>query len=802
GNPGGISDNFVRTIYQDREGTLWVGTNKGGLNRFKPKAGSFKHYLHNPENSNSICNNRVWDICEDRKGNLLIGTEKGLSLFNPREEHFVLFKNRPGNPTSLDNNKVRVLHVTPGGVIWVGTQTGVNRYNDREKNFTRYPLSNEKNGPAVIISALFSDRPGKLWIGTVFNGLIILNPGNGEIKRHNVSQGTYGISSNNIRCITKDHSGTLWIGTRGDGVNKVNLLARKNTYLTVGTSAHNGIAGIEEDRDGHLWIGTSEDGIVSYDPAKRKLSRYRHIPGNSDSLSKNNIRSLYIHPGKKETLWIGTDGGGLNKLSLANKERFKRFKHNPANPDSLINNSVYSISGDNSGSLWLGTYGGLDKFDPREETFTHFKHSSINASGLSDNLVYATCTDREGLLWIGTRDGGLNRWDKKNGRFVYYQHRHNEPESLGNNRINAIYEDPDQNKRILWLATHGGLDKFDLEKSTFTHYKEIHGLSDDIVYGILPDATGSLWLSTYKGLSRFNPRTGTFKNYDASDGFLNSEFNQNAFCKSKTGKFYFGGSRGIDIFAPENIKENPFLPKTVIADIRILGKRVDNRRLTKKNTRHTVLALSYKEYSFTIQFAALHYAAPHKNKYTYILEGFEENWSYTDARKPFSTYTNLNPGKYLFKVKSSNSDGVWDEKGKAIEIIIKPPLWATWWFRCIVLFLFVMVIYGLHRIRTRALKKQKEKLRALVTSRTAQLESKTTELQLALDKVKTLKGLLPICAGCKKIRGDTGYWEQIEVYIEKHSDADFSHSLCPDCAQELYPGMFDKKSGEKKESKE
>ncbi|MCP4147577.1 MAG: hypothetical protein GY757_07490, partial [bacterium] len=163
GNPGGISDNFVRTIYQDREGTLWVGTNKGGLNRFKPKTGSFKHYLHNPENSNSICDNRIWDICEDRKGNLLIGTENGLSLFNPREEHFVLFKNRPCNPTSLDNNKVRVLHVTPGGMIWVGTQTGVNRYNDREKHFTRYPLSNEKNGPAVIISALFSDRPGKLW---------------------------------------------------------------------------------------------------------------------------------------------------------------------------------------------------------------------------------------------------------------------------------------------------------------------------------------------------------------------------------------------------------------------------------------------------------------------------------------------------------------------------------------------------------------------------------------------------------------------------------------------------------------
>jgi len=362
--------------------------------------------------------------------------------------------------------------------------------------------------------------------------------------------------------------------------------------------------------------------------------------------------------------------------------------HDPDDPRSLSNNDVRAVYEDSTGTLWVGTYGGgLSQFDRETGTFTHYQHHPDAPDSLSHNNIEVIYADAAGMLWLGTYGGGLNWFEKATGTFTRYQHDPDDPRSLSGNDIRAIYED---SSGVLWVGTTVGLSRFDPASDTFTNYREKDGLPNDSIQAILEDedpAGGggrNLWLSTNGGLSRFNPQTEVFTNYDARDGLQSDQFNFRSACKSRSGEFFFGGPNGLNVFYPNQITDNPYIPTVILTDFQIFNAPVPIRDEDSPLQQHINetdhMTLSYTHSVFSFAFAALNYRFPEKNQYAYIMEGFENTWNYVDSTRRFATYTNLDPGDYTFRVKASNNDEVWNKEGKSVNITIMPPWWETWWF--------------------------------------------------------------------------------------------------------------------------
>jgi signal transduction histidine kinase/ligand-binding sensor domain-containing protein/DNA-binding response OmpR family regulator len=481
--------------------------------------------------------------------------------------------------------------------------------------------------------------------------------------------------------IYEDRSGALWIGTRGGG--GLNLFDRQSKSFTryrndpksVNSLSNNSVRPIHEDRSGALWIGT-ENGLNLFDRQSQSFTRYQNDPQNPSSLSTNHISS--ICEDRFGALWIGT-GNGLN-LFDRRSQSFTRYKTDPQNPRSLSNNFVWFIYGDRSGAMWIGTNDGLNLFDHQSRSFTRYRRDPQDSNSLSNNNVTSIYEDRSGALWIGTRGGGLNLFNRTSKSFTRYQNDTRNPNSLSSNLIGPIYED---HAGAVWIGTFDGLNLFDRASGVFKHFREKDGLPNNVVYGILEDGSGRLWLSTNKGISQFNPRTGEFRNYDASDGLTGNEFNVGAYCKTQDGMMYFGSVNGVTAFHPDSIRDNPYVPPVVITDLLLFNKPVEVGAdyegfvLPQSVTTADEVVLSYRETVFALEFSALCFVSPGKHKYAYRLEGFDKGWMATDARKRFATYTNLDAGTYVFRVKGSNHDGFWNEEGRSLRIIITPPWWKS-----------------------------------------------------------------------------------------------------------------------------
>jgi signal transduction histidine kinase/sugar lactone lactonase YvrE len=397
--------------------------------------------------------------------------------------------------------------------------------------------------------------------------------------------------------------------------------------------------------------------------------------------------------------------------------------------------------------LWIGTSEGLNKFDRKQESFTCYQNQVDNPHSLSYNYVISIFEDSGGSLWVGTFDGGLNKFDRKQEKFTRYQNRPDNPHSLSNNWVFSIFEDPGGS---LWIGTAGGLNKLDRKEETFTHFMEKHGLPHDTICGILGDTEGNLWLSTLKGISKFNPKTGTFTNYDEKDGLQSNVFNAGAFHQGKSGRMYFGGVNGFNEFYPASISDNTISP-VVITDFLLFNKPVKVAKKTskdgqlKKSTEFELpqhinftreITLDYMEFIFALEFSALNYRRPEKNQFAYRLEGYDNDWVFTDYKHRRATYTKVPPGEYIFRVKASNADGVWNHRGTSIKITILPPFWKTRWFQSMVLLVILATIYGLYRLRIRNMKVQQIKLEQKVLERTGELNEANKKLQ-ELDRMKT-----------------------------------------------------------------
>ena len=408
-------------------------------------------------------------------------------------------------------------------------------------------------------------------------------------------------------------------------------------------------------------------------------------------------------------LWIGTWGKGLYKFDrkIGKSVHYMPDVNNPASLNCPIIRSIFEDSRQN---IWIGTYGGgVNLYDRKNDDFISIDEISqvdtFSQFFELNKLVYKIYEDSQENIWIGT-GSGLFLYDRDNRNVKTWKHNPGDTTTISGLHVQILYED---SKGNLWVGTWGGLNLFNQKNGTFTRYKIKDGLPSNSISDILEDDHGNLWISTDDGLSKFNPINKTFKNYNVNDGLQGNLFNQNACAKLKTGEFFFGGVNGFTLFHPDSIKDIQHIPPVVITDFQIFNKTVKtggkNSPLKRSISLTNELILPYYQHSISFEFAVLDYTNPRNNQYKYKLEGFHKDWIETTADHRVATFTNLEPGKYVFRVIGANNKGVWNYKGASIKITITPPLWQTLWFRIIIVLFAAECIYAIHRYR---LKRQLE----------------------------------------------------------------------------------------------
>jgi signal transduction histidine kinase/ligand-binding sensor domain-containing protein/CheY-like chemotaxis protein len=757
-----ISDNFITSLFEDSRGYLWVGTLNGGLNLFERETETFHHIRYRSIISKTINTDEVKSVVEDSKGNIWVGTRgegvfklsfKNKNSFDIIYEQYISQSDRHG---SLSNNIVSTLFFDSNGVLWVSTLAGLDKFNAENKSFTHYEIQTRNpKAPAnyfdKTIYSMHESRNGNLWLGTL-SGLVKFDrqTGNYKLYPHHYDVFRYGWGS--VMQIVEDESENLWLATPGELMRfnpKSNSYhSFKNDYYDQSTISYNSISSLYIDRTGILWVGTSGMGINLYDPKTNRFSSLFIKSDPSSRITGFTVRSILQE--NDDIFWLSTDV--LFRWNRRTSET-KSYETNSNRLDDFGNTGPWSMIKSNDGKIWTATTEGVYSYDPLTEIIRQYKYNPLDKTGLPQKEVYAVYEDQEqniwtatenffcrlinkdngifqsyryqsplpynqrvrpviyqdskGTFWLGTRNG-LLLFDLQKKTFFTYKNDPAKPNSLNNDIINTICPDPSNPDKILWIGTSGGgLNRFNIDKKSFEHFTEKDGLPNNVVYGILPDSKGNLWLSTNKGLSKFNPKEKTFRNYDVNDGLQSNEFNTGAFYLGKNGEMFFGGIKGLNYFYPDAIKDNPYLPNVVITNLKLGDKNISHKNknsiLQKPISETEEIILSYSEDVITFEFASLDYSVPGKNRYAYKLENLSEDWIYSGSDRS-ATFTHLPFGEYVLRVKATNNDGVWNETGIALKLIITPPWWSRWWAYILYGVFIVSVLYLIRRYELNRLK--------------------------------------------------------------------------------------------------
>ncbi len=757
-----LSSSSISCLYEDYKGRLWVGTRQG-LNIFNRETERFLRlpqfntsqitcfleeskkyfwigttinlYKINLENDSIVeqydpadivptniqpIGNNIYSLLIDSKNNFWIATGYGLHLFDRSKKKFINFLHDEHNPNSIASNDVRKIIEDPYGRLWIGTSAGLDvliYQNEEAQKAIFYHYKNKPDNPNSLPQQTILDlliNQNNLWIGIENGGIAILPltkelPENRFILYKSEQHRKYSLSNNSIYCFFKDKQDILWIGTFGNGINLVTPQSMNFLHILsepgVSNSLSNNQVNTFLDDGNDIWIGT-EGGLNRYNKKTKTFSYFTHNPLDPTSIGSNAVWALYKD--KEGNLWIGTWSGGLNRFNYRT-QTFERFLHNPLNPHSIGSNNVFSILEDSEGTLWIGTMGdGLNVLDRKTKTFKHYNTSN---SGIYTNFVQAIVESKvEPALWL-VNNTAVARFDKIKKEFKIYTSNPSVKNSLSSNKIVSIYED---SKGNLWCGTALGLNLLNREKDNFIIYTTKDGLPHNSVNSIIEDDLGNIWLGTNKGLVKFinavnTPLEPRFKHYTLEDGLQSNSFGRRSAYRAPDGLLYFGGTNGFNIIDPSNLVENHYIPPIVITDVFVMNKPfpIGTKGFRFKPNTQDELVFSYKQTVLTFHFAALNYIAPQKNEYSYKLEGFDNDWIFIGNNRSV-TYTNLDPGEYILRIKGSNNDGKWNEQGTALRIVIQPPFWKTWWFRSLAGLSMVCIAYLFyrHRLRQRAIAEQ------------------------------------------------------------------------------------------------
>jgi signal transduction histidine kinase/ligand-binding sensor domain-containing protein/CheY-like chemotaxis protein len=726
-----LANNKLDCVYQDRNGALWVGTNSG-LDRLDPVTETFVHYKPDPREGGNPDRNVVTAVAEDRAGNLWVGAAAGLYEFDREAGRFAdILPITKGGTNGIDPNYVSWIRLDHAGVLWIATRGGLKSWDAQGRRLTEYTFRpSDPDGNHIVVTKIYEDQDGALWLTTLFSGLLKFDRDRKTVTRYARAPGNrYSIPHSLVSAFFEDSEEGLWVGT-ASGVSRFSrgppaFVNYQRESLNPRSLRDNSVAAVIEDRKGALWV-SGTGGLNRLDRQTGQFTNYWHDSETPRGPSSNSI--VTIREDRKGMLWLGSYGGGLNRFDPGTG-RFSVYRHDSAHKDSLSSDYILSLFEDRRGTLWAGTQGGgLDRLDSVTGRFTIWRHDPQNPHSISQDFVTAMMEDRDGYLWLGTNDG-LNRFDPKTDQFVAYRNS-GDPRSLSHNKVNSLWED---GQGRLWIGTPGGLNLLDKNSGTFTRFTKRDGLPADDIEAILGDKQGYLWLATNNGLSRFHPRTGVLRNYSELDGLPTNNLGVASF-RTPDGELIFGSSHGLIAFYPERLSPNSHPPPVALTAFDLFNRPVQpgaHSVLHGPIWATDSLTLNHSQSIFTIEFAALSYSVPEKNRYRYRLEPLESEWNQVDFRRRDATYSSLPPGKYTFRVEASNSDGVWNLTGSSLVIHILPPWWAALWLKSLAGLTIVGLTLYIYRSRVRNFRLAAMRLELQVSERTRELEEKSHDLQIA-----------------------------------------------------------------------
>ncbi|MBN1118399.1 MAG: hypothetical protein JXA77_14405 [Bacteroidales bacterium] len=765
-----LVSNNVNCLYASKSGKFWIGTNLG-LCTYDYDYNNF-HRICDIYNNFGLTNTNIIQLLEDISGNLIVVSNTEISRYLESKNKFEpLFSINEGNI-----NQAKIDH---NNNLWIATsKKGLIKYDLISGKSKPYHVFGEDDSNKYAVSSIDIDN-NDIWIATLGDGIKTMNLNTGKVVNHpsnNIDEtmAVYVYIDNEQQIWSVDYTGlknfskqyNSFIGCYPNpnnpfsvraGISKIFQDKQNNYWLVHNTGGlglsmrlkgfHNfiddsynywklsssNILSILVDDKGNFWFGNAANGIDVFDWTNGPKT-YKNDPDDQNSLGRGAIQCMFRD--SKNNIWIGSYFDGL-QLFNKNKNNFITYRHNPEDSNSIACNDVRSITEDRDGYLWIVVHGkGIDRFDPKNKKFEHF---NTEKNKLSNDWTNKVITDHNNNIWVATA-WGINVLDKDRTHFKSFFSTINDTNSLTNNEINSVFEDNEHN---IWVGTSAGLNLLMPGKNQFIRFEK--GFENNHIASVACDSKNNIWVSTLSGLSKLDYRTNKIHNFNESDGLWAGEYNDNACFINHDSLIFFGGIMGVDFFKPTELVYNETPPTVILDKLKILNKPVvpspDNKILRKQLHRTNEITLEPKHYVFSISFKALNYINPEQNEFAYKLDGFEEQWNYV-GNATEATYTNLNPGKYTFRVKAANNDGFWNEEGASLKIKVLPPWYKTFIFKTTITILIVILIISFVRYRTRRLTKQKKLLERAVNEKTNELIEKNELLRLNSENLREVNDLL------------------------------------------------------------
>jgi ligand-binding sensor domain-containing protein/serine phosphatase RsbU (regulator of sigma subunit) len=760
----------VEKIETDTSGHLWVILRNQALLGYNPENRNTVVYSANELTyQNRLLSNQIEDIECDRNNNIWVSTAKGLTILNPEKQRIKHYN----DSIFLKTNSfkfARQVMINNKHVMWVKASLGPILEFDLEgklQNHYNFFIDN-KNYNDAPLDHIVQDSQGHIWF-EIDRGLcraitIKNNQLNAVLHSHNPDNPN-SLSNNSIQNIFEDNKGILWIATM-DKINKIDLFRKVFYHYSNQTPEgrkikSNLVYGFHETGRGDIFIGTQKGvNIFKNNSVKDIDELYPSLPKEP---TENEVWSF--SEDQQGNIWFG-GMSFLASYSPLNQQQNVYY----ADPGKTFDWGIlWDLHIGQQNNLWMGsTSNGIYKLNLQTSQFQQIYSISTNCGEQKPQLVSCFFTDSKGHVWFEVYKQLIRYMPEKDT----YENVSCKIKTIPDISLKCIYEDE---QRLLWMGSEGqGLLCFDpVNEKVLQRYTRKDGLPDNTIWGILPDKHGNLWMSTNNGISELklhdSVENPVFKNYDISDGLQGKSFKQGAYLKTSDDFMLFGGENGFNLFHPDSIEDNPFLPQIELTDLKmyakpvVIGDTINGSIVLEKSIVETdTLVLTYRNNFFELDFAALHYSSPEKIQYAYKLEGKDTNWIYL-GNEHKATFMNLPSGEYNFYVKATNNDGLWTEAVDLLHITQLPPWWQTWWFRAAVLVIILGIALGFYFYRINALKKQKKELESKVSERTAELKEANAELEerqeeilLQKEEIETSRNQLDRAFKNLKVLSDLG----------------------------------------------